>query len=595
MMSSYFQSLDKTQCTGCTACVASCAHRAIQMQEDEEGYLYPLIDKDKCVGCGICEKVCPVSNNHQSNKEEDQHAFVAITDKQEIYQNTATIGICSLLSQAQINQGGKVFGVSLDETTWRTYHSCASNQEGIEAFKNSKYVQSDPKDTFRETKTLLNAGENVLFIGTPCQIAGLKAFLRRDYDKLLTVDLICHGAYSYKLIKKEVSYWEHRLHGKISNFRFRSKKASGGIINFDLKQLFGSKHYEFPGKYSPTYRCFAYSGDGRNYNLRTACYTCPFRDRGRTADITVGDAWFIEAAKFLGISNLEWKNGVSLTIANTVKGLERLQAILPQLHSVEIPCDEAFVQPALLPTNREIPSQRQKIYQAIDTKENYAQIVKRLLHADIEKIFKDDQRKKRNMTWKNRLKKYLLINKARNFKSRWQPGWEWWFTNSFLYNFPSKRFRNYMLKRMGLTFKGDARIYAGFHIRNPKGIVIEDGVSIGPKVLLDGRKGLTIQQGAVIGYGAIIWTLNHDYNDIHFCGKGAPVTIGKHAWVCSNSIVLPGITIGEGAVVASGAIVTHDVPPYAIVGGIPAKIIGQREEKEYDYSYKKAKDNLHFC
>ena len=176
-----------------------------------------------------------------------------------------------------------------------------------------------------------------------------------------------------------------------------------------------------------------------------------------------------------------------------------------------------------------------------------------------------------------------------------KPGWIWWFTNSFLTNFPSKRFRQYCLKRLGISMSDNVRIYTGFHIRSPHGITIKDGVSIGPRVLLDGRRGLTIEESAVIGYGAIIWTLNHDYNDIHFSGKGAPVVIGKYAWVCSNAIILPGITIGEGAVVASGAIVTHDVAPYTIVGGIPAKVIGQREQKAYDYRYIAASDPMHFC
>ena len=148
---------------------------------------------------------------------------------------------------------------------------------------------------------------------------------------------------------------------------------------------------------------------------------------------------------------------------------------------------------------------------------------------------------------------------------------------------------------MGMKMDNDVRLYAGFHIREPKGIIIEKGVSIGPKVLLDGRRGLTIKESAVIGYGAIIWTLNHDYNDISFCGKGAPVTIGKYAWVCSNSIILPGITIGEGAVVASGAVVTRDVPPYIVVGGIPARVIGKREEKNYNYGYSSELDMFHFC
>ena len=147
---------------------------------------------------------------------------------------------------------------------------------------------------------------------------------------------------------------------------------------------------------------------------------------------------------------------------------------------------------------------------------------------------------------------------------------------------------------MGMNLHKDVRFYTGFHIRNPKGITIESGVNIGPNVLLDGRKGLTIGRNAVIAYDAIIWTLNHDYNDIHFCGKGAPVEIGDYAWICSRSIILPGIKIGEGAVVASGAIVTKDVPPYSIAAGVPAKIVGQRERKKYDYGYRKENDDSHF-
>jgi len=564
------------------------------MQEDPEGFLFPVINNDLCTNCGLCAKICPMDDNRQANIGTKQISYLAISENLEHYLKSATIGICTILSKHFIENSGKVFGVYLDESTWKTSHICVSNKDGVEQIRNSKYIQSDPQHSYSETRDFLKNGINVLYIGTPCQIAGLKAYLQKDYENLLTVDLICHGVYSYKLIRKEVDYWENLLKGKISNFKFRSKKASGGIINFDLKKTFGYKHYEISGPYSPTYRCYAYNGDGINYNLRTSCYTCPFRDKGRYGDITVGDAWFVDAAKFLNMT-IDWKNGVSHFFSNTEKGHLFVKKVLPYLKSVEIPLDEAFKQPALLPSNRKIPAEREEIYRAIDTSENYAQIIKRLLHVDIEKNYEDAVMLEQKSNMKNLIKKVLFIDKYRSFKAKLKPGWEWWFTNSFLYNFPSKRFRNYMLKQMGMTFKGDVRIYAGFHIRNPRGIILENGVSIGPKVLLDGRKGLTIQEGAVIGYGAIIWTLNHDYNDIHFCGKGAPVTIGKHAWICSNSIILPGITIGEGAVVASGAIVTHNVEPYAIVGGIPAKVIGKREQKDYDYGYNANKDPLHFC
>lgn len=173
-------------------------------------------------------------------------------------------------------------------------------------------------------------------------------------------------------------------------------------------------------------------------------------------------------------------------------------------------------------------------------------------------------------------------------------GFTWWFLNCFVCYFPSIKVRHICLRMAGVRMSRNVRIYEGCHIREPRGIRIEDGVSIGSRCLLDGRKGLTIGKNAVIAYEAIIWTLNHDYSDIHFCDKGAPVTIGAYSWICSRSIILPGITIGEGAVVASGAIVTKDVPPYSVVGGIPARVIGKRERKEYKYGYDAGKDISYF-
>jgi len=170
----------------------------------------------------------------------------------------------------------------------------------------------------------------------------------------------------------------------------------------------------------------------------------------------------------------------------------------------------------------------------------------------------------------------------------------WWLSTVLIPSLPSKNLRYYGYKFLGMQLADNVKFYAGTHVRNCRGISIEDGVNIGPKVLLDGRMGLHIGKCAVIAYEAIIWTLNHDYNDENFKGKGAPVEIGAYSWICSRSIILPGLTIGEGAVVASGAIVTKDVPPYSIVAGIPAKIIGKRERKEWVYGYRKSKDFDHF-
>ena len=200
------------------------------------------------------------------------------------------------------------------------------------------------------------------------------------------------------------------------------------------------------------------------------------------------------------------------------------------------------------------------------------------------------------MKIKKIIKTILLWEQIKQFKrfvTNLRTGFQWWYINHFLCNIPSIRIRNKRLRKFGMQMSKDVRLYAGFHIRNPKGIIVEDGVSIGPKVLLDGRNGLTIKKNAVIGYEAIIWTMNHDYNDTHFEVNGGPVEIGENAWICSRSIILPNVKIGKGAVVASNAVVTKDVPPYAIVGGVPAKIIGQREEKNYQYGYKSINSTEH--
>lgn len=188
----------------------------------------------------------------------------------------------------------------------------------------------------------------------------------------------------------------------------------------------------------------------------------------------------------------------------------------------------------------------------------------------------------------------FFIKKIKQKYAEYKSGFRWWYINNCLCNVPSKRFRVRHLKRMGMKFGGDVQLYAGFHIRNPQNIALGEGCSIGPKVLLDGRMGLELGKSVVVGYEAIIWTLNHDYNDINFCGKGAPVVIDDYAWICSRSIILPGIHVGKGAVVASGAIVTKDVPPYAIVAGIPAVVVGQREIKDYNYGYNAKTSNEHF-
>ena len=148
--------------------------------------------------------------------------------------------------------------------------------------------------------------------------------------------------------------------------------------------------------------------------------------------------------------------------------------------------------------------------------------------------------------------------------------------NILISHTPSRHLRLLLYRIFGAKIKSRVAIFSNVNIRNIKGLQIEEGCSIGPKVLLDARKGLKIGKNVTIAYETIIWTLHHDYNSPDFRADGAPVEIGDYAWICSRSIILPGVKIGEGAVVASGAIVTKDVDPYSVVGGVPAMKIAER-------------------
>lgn len=360
---------DKKKCSGCSACAQICSHHAIDMREDEEGFLFPVLDTKKCVSCGICDRICPMVNAHQENILEKQYCFLSTVNKEFDYSaKSATIGLCTMIAESILNLGGSVFGVTFEEHSCKAKHVCITSVSDLDTIRNSKYLQSDTNTTFSEVKRRLLNDEYVLYIGTPCQIAGLKAFLKKKYEKLYTIDIVCHGVFSYKLQKKEIEYWENKYNAKVFNFKFRSKQKYpwilGGCVNFDIVYKNDKvKHIEWHGTYSPTYYSYAYSNDGVNYNLRESCYKCVYRDSKRYGDISVGDAWGVDNPKLFTMFNK--KHGVSILICNTQKGYKFIDNISHKVYLLEIEKKDIFTQAALLPTNRQIPEARYGIYEKL--------------------------------------------------------------------------------------------------------------------------------------------------------------------------------------------------------------------------------------
>ena len=213
---------EKNNCCGCSACVQICPKQCISMAADNEGFLYPQVNSAICIDCGLCEKVCLVIN--QSAPREPLVVYAAKNNNEDIRLKSSSGGIFTLLAEKVIEEGGVVFGAKFD-ADWNVIHDYTETIEGLAAFRGSKYVQSIIGDNFKTAKQFLNNGRKVLFSGTPCQIAGLKKYLRKEYDNLLTVDVVCHGVPSPMV-------WRDYLDYK------RAKRAAGkNTVSSSLKEL----------------------------------------------------------------------------------------------------------------------------------------------------------------------------------------------------------------------------------------------------------------------------------------------------------------------------------------------------------------------
>ncbi len=275
---------DKKDCCGCHACASICAKHCITMQPDEEGFLYPIVNKDACTDCGLCEKICPVINQREPRKP--LKVYAAKNKNEEIRRQSSSGGIFTLLAEKVIEEGGVVFGARFNEN-WDVVHAWTDTIEGIAAFRGSKYVQSTIGDTYRKAKDFLKQGRKVLFSGTPCQIAGLKKYLRREYDNLLTIDVVCHGVPSPKV-------WREYLRGinnsqfPISYVNLRSKNRGWSQYSYLIKASDNVLYDDFAYK-SPFSQGFSL-----NLTLRPSCYDCPARSGSSNADITLADCWGIQ-------------------------------------------------------------------------------------------------------------------------------------------------------------------------------------------------------------------------------------------------------------------------------------------------------------
>lgn len=344
--------LEKAACSGCGACRAACPERCIEMRADEEGFLYPQAEPGLCTGCGECLRLCPAQGRPAAVSEPAAYGCVSRDD--ETLRLSTSGGIFSLLAADTIRRGGIVCGARYGADL-TVEHAAVSTMEDAAAFRGSKYAQSATGDVYEAVRAALSDGLPVLFSGTPCQIAGLRALPYGRHELLLCVDLVCHGTASPKAWSRYLQ-WRRKQLGDLSGIRLRSKARGWLASTVELRA--GERVKYVPQADDPFMR--GYLAD---MFLRPSCYECPFKGLGRDSDLTLGDLWGgadIAPSVYSGA-------GTSLLLVHSPRGADALSRIGDGMRSQRIdPQAAALKNPlALRPAHR--PPSRDRFFPMLET------------------------------------------------------------------------------------------------------------------------------------------------------------------------------------------------------------------------------------
>lgn len=347
---------DKSLCSGCGGCANVCPVNAIEMKEDKEGFLYPVVIKEKCIRCGLCEKICPIKNREFFNDPEFNVRIFASWNKDEkIRLDSTSGGVFTEIAKYVLDQGGYVCGAVYNQK-FMVEHFITNDKTKLNELRSSKYLQSDIGNVFREIKKLLDDNNVVLMCGAPCQIAGLYRFLRKKYDNLITCDFICRGVNSPKIFQGYIKDLEQKYHSKVKSVKFKNKTF--GWHNFSTKIEFENNKKYLRGRYLDSYMV-----GYLQYNafVRPACYDCKFKGFPRIADITLADFWGIKSID----SSLDNNKGTSMVMVNNKKGEEILSS-LNELFLYEVESTKTFRDNLCVSKSIDVTEARKNVFDNID-------------------------------------------------------------------------------------------------------------------------------------------------------------------------------------------------------------------------------------
>ena len=607
---------DKQKCCGCNACGDVCPKAAITFKTDIEGFWYPEVNKETCIDCGLCEKVCPIININDLKKNDypkPAHVFAAVNKNMRVRWNSTSGGAYTALAEAMLEQGGYVSGAIYNDGFTGVHNYISNNPEDLEKLRSSKYLQSNAEGIFREIKDLLVKGEKVLACGTPCQMTALRSFLRKDYDNLIIIDFICRGVNSPKVYRAYLDSLEKKFGSRVVYVKAKNKEL--GWRNLTRKVTFENGKSYYGIHMQDDFR----RGYHTNVYCRPSCYDCQFKDFPRISDITIADYWGIEKVD----KNLDMNIGTSMILLNSNKGIAFFESVKEKLEYRETSFESILGGNIALKKSIE-PAKIDRNAFFKDLDENDFDYV-------TQKYFPLKKSTKRQITLRFIVDKSYRLSKEFILKSVDFIKHPISYIHTYKINHRQNTFLNggkikvepivvldihpsakinvkadLILGRSeikGLHYPTALKMEAGTEFTIHGGPLTRYGNAAYPlrsgaciEIVNNGK--LTIGQGAcnvnltimcakeiTIGNGVRIGrnVSIRDYNGIHVIINDtyknySPVHIGDHCWLCTGCTIMPGVTIGEGSVVAANAVVTKNVPPHSLVAGSPAKVIKENIE-----------------
>lgn len=588
--------LAKEDCTGCGVCVDVCPVQAISMHSDSEGFGYPRIDMHTCISCNLCEKRCPVIHVEKLRKNDyaEPVCYAGYSKNPEIRFESTSGGVFSTLAIQMYREEGYVGGAVYDGQ-FTIQHYISGDKKDLPRLRSSKYAQSDTVGFYKKVATLLKSGNKVLVCGTPCQMAGLRSFLQKDYDNLIILDFICLGVASPKVQRLYLDYLEEEYQSPVIELKYKAKDIGWHNLSKRIRLANGKTIYGKKGidHLSRTFH--------NHLSTRPCCFNCKFRGFPRIADITLGDFWGVDKLR----PHLDNNCGTSAILLNSKNGDCFFKKVTSRMILENIQLKDIIPGNQALLRSLPIPKKRAEFMAKLD-KEPLDKLVDRLVPVDSNKSIKEwcyQSLKnicyilKATSLYPKPLFQFLKYNFfSSNIKTSWSKG-----ALLFPYRYcviqihkkakieldgyillgektisgSKLETRFYMRENSYLYVKNRFRIMYGGDIevfKNANLIVDRCGGNINNTIICGDKIELGYQ--VALGRDVVIRDNNGGHNiALEGYKNSHPVKIGTHVWLCSGCQVLPGSNIQDGAIIGANSIVSGKVKAHTLVSGNPLRIV----------------------